>query len=81
MKILAKMVVREVKSTEFSDTVTMNAVYGGGNNAEDNTFSKATPSATLTMVIDNPEAQGILKPGRKFYVELTRVREDQAAAS
>lgn len=73
-KIRAKMTCQEVTKTAYgAEKVRMTAVYGGSTNAEDNTFAKATPSGTLELQIDNPEAQGVVTPGSSFYVELAPV--------
>ena len=49
--------------------VKMNAVYT--DKPEDHTFSKATPSAQLTMAITVPEVVDTFKPGKFFYVDFT----------
>jgi len=80
MKIIAKMLVQEVTQKAYSyggpleEEVKLSAIYDSAN-PEDNSFAKATPRATLTMTIDNPEARGILQAGRQFYVEFTRVKD------
>ena len=71
MIIRAKMQVASVTDNGYSHTVKLHAVYSSTNNPEDNTYAKASPSATLEMQIDNPTAQGLLKPGMKVYVDLT----------
>lgn len=73
MKIRAKMRVTEVTKNEYQETAKLTAVCGGS--PEDNSFAKATPCASLTISIDNPAAQGILEPGKCFYVDFTRVKE------
>jgi hypothetical protein len=67
----AKLVVNNVVLSDYSDTLELQAVYGGDKNSEDNTFSKATPSASMKIQIDNPELRGQFKPGQKFYVDFT----------
>lgn len=69
--IRAKLQVSEVTDTGYADKVRMHAVYSGDKNSEDNTFAKATPSASLEIQIDNPAARGLMKPGQKFYVDFT----------
>lgn len=69
----AKMTVDEVKLTSYSDEVIFKALYAGDKNAEDNTYSKATPSATFNMSITNPALRGVYKPGQKFYVDFTPI--------
>jgi len=51
--------------------VSMAAVYT--NNQEDNTYSKATPSAQLTMTVTVPEVVDTFKPGTFFYVDFTPI--------
>ncbi|WP_204367562.1 hypothetical protein [Janthinobacterium sp. HH01] len=38
---------------------------------EDNSFARWTPSAELTMTINNPDLLGKFKVGDKFYVDFT----------
>lgn len=68
------MQVLEVTDTGYSERVKLCAVHAGIS-PEDNTFSKATPSAALEMQIDNPSARGVMKPGQKFYVDFTPAPE------
>lgn len=78
MKIRAKMQVMEVTTNSYGqEAVKLQAVCGS--TPEDSNFAKATPCATLTMTIDNPDAQGILKAGSKFYVDFTKVKEQAPA--
>ena len=46
-----------------------------GKTPEDNSFSQATPSASLTMQVNNPAVRGAFKPGQKFYVDFTPADE------
>lgn len=71
MKTRAKFKVDSVEANEYSDIVKFSAVYGGDKNSEDNTFSKATPSASCTMQVTNEAVRGQFKPGQKFYVDFT----------
>lgn len=73
------MRVQSVLSTGYSDVVKLSAVYGGDNNAEDNTYAKATPSAELTMQIDNPKVRGVFKPDAVYYVDFSPVPETKSA--
>ena len=74
MKIRAKMTVSEITRTAYgTERAKLNAVYSTNNNSEDNTYSKATPSASLEISIDNPAAQGILIPGKSFYIDFIPV--------
>jgi hypothetical protein len=67
----AKLEIQSVTQTTYGETLKFNAVYGGATNKEDNTFSEATPSATLEMQISNKALHGQFKPGQKFYVDFT----------
>lgn len=63
----AQLMVVEVTDNGYSDRVKFSAVCG--NTPEDSTFSKATPSADLTMQI--LALRGVIKPGAVFYVDFT----------
>ncbi len=65
------MQIESVTQTAYSEELKLHAVYGNSTNKEDNTFSEATPSATLTMSITNKALHGQFKPGQKFYVDFT----------
>lgn len=72
MKVRAKMIVSEVTKTQYgAEVVKLNAVYSDKTNAEDNTYSKATPSASLEMQVDNEAVHGAFVPGKKYYVDFT----------
>lgn len=40
---------------------------------EDQGYSKATPSGSITMLVDNPPAIDYLTLGKTFYVDFTAV--------
>lgn len=77
MKTRAKFRVESVLVQAHAETVKMTAVYGGSTNAEDNSFSAATPSADLSMSITNKSLHGQFKPGQKFYADFS-LCEDQS---
>ena len=54
--------------------VTLHAVYGtdDADNSENNQFSQATPSGTVTMTIDNPDAKGFFKEGTSYYLDFQK---------
>lgn len=58
-----------------SVTVKLGAVAGSseGDKEENKKFWQATPSADLTMVINNPAAYDQFLPGMQFYVDFTEV--------
>lgn len=51
-----------------SENITLQAVYGGSE--ENKQWSKWTPSGTLTMTINNPDAFGKLLPGQFYFIDL-----------
>ncbi len=57
-----------------TEKLTMQAVcsdapYGANGESDDNTFARFTPQGSLTMVVNNPEIVGTIKPGQKFYLD------------
>lgn len=68
----AKMRIESVTKTEYHEELKLHAVYGNSTNKEDNTYSEATPSASLTMSITNKALWGKFIPGQKFYVDFTQ---------
>jgi hypothetical protein len=48
---------------------------------EDRRFSKATPSGTMIMHVDNPPAADYLKLGSYFYVYFTEVPKKEEATT
>jgi len=75
----AKMQVISVKQSETQLDLTMMAVGGGKVESgypttgedEDNTYARWTPTADLTMAIQNPDLFGRFHEGQKFYVDFT----------
>lgn len=47
------------------------AAFGANGESEDNTFARYTPSAALTLTLNNPDLLGKFKPGQKFYLDFT----------
>ena len=76
MFIRAKMQCLQVTKTNWgAEIVKLSAVFTGDNNSEDNTYARATPSATVEMTIDNVHAHGAFVPGQKYYVDFTYAAE------
>jgi hypothetical protein len=74
--MLAKLQVSDVQSTVTSERLTLRAVskssgYPDDGSDEDNSFARWTPSAELTMTVNNPELLGKFKAGDKVYVDFT----------
>ena len=69
-KMRAKMTIESVTRHECgTENLRLRAVTNG--NPEDNTFAKATPGASLDMLVSNPELVGKFDPGETFYVDFT----------
>lgn len=76
-----KMTINSVKkNTDGNGNVTseeihLSAVYGleGSPNAQ---WSKWTPSASLTMQVNNPEAFDKVRPGQFMFVDLIPTDKD-----
>ena len=77
MKIRAKIEISSAFRFEGyeGETINAHAVYGNSTNAEDNSFSAATPSLNLQMWITNPAAIGQLQKGKKYYIDFTEAPE------
>ena len=58
---------------EETGFVTLSAVYGTDDkdNEENNQFAEATPSGSVEMYIDNPNAKGFLKQGKEYYLDFS----------
>lgn len=72
----AKMQVSDVQSSATSERLSLRAVCKSGayptdGSDEDNSFARWTPSAEMTMTINNPDLLGKFKAGDKFYVDFT----------
>lgn len=73
--IRAKMYVNTVSLHDYggetkTEEVTLSAVTSSVEGSANKQWAKYTPSGQLKMSIDNPLAQGRMKPGQYFYVDL-----------
>ena len=62
------------------ETVTMQPVtgrdpFGPNGESDDNTFSRWTPSGSLTLTITNPDLFDKFRLGQKFYSDFTEAPE------
>jgi hypothetical protein len=77
-----KMSVGSVKSVADSngnksqEEIGLNAVYSNEEGSANKQWSKWTPSASLTMTINNPDAFGKLLPGQFVFVDLIPCDKD-----
>jgi len=70
MSVRAKFKVQEQTRYEFAGKVKLMAIYDTST-PENERFTKATPSGTLEMQIDNPAALDQFTPGAVFYLDFT----------
>ncbi len=76
MKTVAKFNCESVTDFGFAKRVKLHAVYApNGVNEEDRNFTKATPSGTIEMQIDNPNAAVQFEPNTRYYVTFEKVVE------
>ena len=73
----AKMKVLEVKKGDGWELLTFAAVcksdgYPADGSDENNTFAKWTPTADLTMNVNNPALFGKINEGEEYYLDFTR---------
>lgn len=76
LTMCAKLKLTSVTLSETSDQLKFSAACKAGpypedGMDEDNTFAKFTPTAELTMTVNNPALLGKFRPGQKFYVDFT----------
>lgn len=73
--VRGKFQVTKVASMNWSPTakeITFQAIYDT-TTEENKRFSKATPSGSITMTVDNPSASNELALGSTFYVDFSAV--------
>lgn len=71
MSVRAKFRVNSVEDFGQSKKVNMAPVYEGslGDNEENRRFTKASPSGSLTLTIDNPYASDQFAYGQEWYLD------------
>lgn len=72
----AKMRVSNVVKGNGYENLSFNAVakndgYPSDGSDENNTFAKWTPTATVTMTVNNPALHGKFEIGQTYYVDFT----------
>jgi hypothetical protein len=85
MSVRAKFAVLSIKEIKWSPKA--NSQFEVGLAAqydptipEDQRFLEATPSASVTMTINNPEALAYFKLGGQFYADFTAIEEPAVTA-
>lgn len=70
MSIRAKFIVESITETAYSRTVKMRAVMAGDGKGNES-WSQATPSGELTMVVTNPAAYSQFEVGKPYFLDFT----------
>lgn len=70
MKARCKFGCESVQRYVNSEKVILRAHYDPSL-PEDQKFSKATPSGSLEMLVDNPQLHGFFVPGQAYYLDVT----------
>lgn len=66
---------------KFTCTCTTKGPYGTqvsfwvlySNNPEDNSYTAATPSGQINMLVNNPSAEEFFKEGQVYYLDFSKV--------
>lgn len=66
--IKAKFQCGAVRKTVYGENVECTPVISGSE--ENKSFSAATPSGKLELMITNPEAYGSFVPGKSYYITI-----------
>jgi hypothetical protein len=77
MQLVSIKVYNDEQGNPIQENLRFTAVcksgaYPADGSDEDNTFSKFTPNAELTMTVQNPALIGTMSAGEKYYVDFTR---------
>jgi hypothetical protein len=62
--------VKYISTGKFAQNVRLAAQYDTSN-PEDVSFAAATPSGTMTFLVDNPDVCDTFVPGKSYYLDLT----------
>ena len=71
----AKFQCYSVQDHGHNKTIRMGVVYSRKDGTENRDFTKATPSGTIEMSIDNPAAAVQFKPLRYYYVDFQECQD------
>lgn len=75
----AKFQCLSVTDHGWNKTVRLQVVYSRKEGEENRDFTKATPSGTIEMAIDNPNAAVLFEPQKYYYVDFSPAPHDAKA--
>jgi len=67
--IRAKFQCQKVKKESYGEVIELQAVYS--EEGDNKSWSEATPSGSVNMVISNEAAQGLFEEGKEYYLDFT----------
>lgn len=73
----AKLKIESIQRTEHGEELKLRAVgrsddYPEDGSDENNTYAKWTPTADLTIQVNNPDLFGKFDPGDCYYLDFTK---------
>ncbi len=66
--------VKMQNNVQVQESIDLSAVSVKGEDDPNREWASATPSGTLTMAIQNPDAWGYIVPGAQYRVTIERIR-------
>jgi hypothetical protein len=73
MTVRGKFEVQKVAKLSYGGSEITLSPHYDTSIEEDRRYAKATPSATITMYVNNPPAEAVLALGKFFYVDFTPI--------
>jgi hypothetical protein len=69
----------DLEGKQYSEDITLNAVYSEDPNHENKKWSHWTPAMHLTATINNPDAFGALDGVKEVFIDISPAEEPAAA--
>jgi len=69
-KVRGKFTCTKAVETSYGKEVSFWALYS--NTPEDNSYSAATPSGQITMLVSNPTAKDFFAEGQRYYLDFSK---------
>ncbi len=74
--IRAKFRCTSVQTSGENEQVSLMAVYSDDPNDPNKQWSKWTPSGSVMLTINNPDAQGKFKTNEEYFLDFTPAKKD-----